>query len=152
MAPFVARLDQLMSPLMQEAGVDYAGTVSPRELCIDADPDLLEQAVINLLKNALDAVAGRDGPMIRLSCRCEDGQVLLSVEDNGPGLADDDPEAAFTPFFTTKLGGSGIGLTLARQIALAHGGRLDYARRPAGGACFAILLPSAGQGGASGER
>jgi two-component system nitrogen regulation sensor histidine kinase NtrY len=152
MAPFVARLDQLMAPLMREAGIDYASAVSPPDLGIDADPDLLEQAVINLLKNALDAVAGRDGPMIRLSCRRENGQVLLSVEDNGPGLADDDPEAAFTPFFTTKLGGSGIGLTLARQIALAHGGRLDYARRPAGGACFTILLPCAGQGGASGER
>jgi two-component system nitrogen regulation sensor histidine kinase NtrY len=152
MAPFVARLDQLMAALMQEAAVDYASDVSPPRFDIDADSDLLEQAIINLLKNALDATAGRPDPTIRLICRREDGQVLLSIEDNGPGLADDDPEAAFTPFFTTKLGGSGIGLTLARQIALAHGGRLDYARRPFGGACFTILLPSAGQGGASGER
>ena len=152
MATFIGRLDQLMTPRMNEAGVGLTSTVVPANLTLDADPDLLEQAVINLLKNALEATAGQRDSAIRLTCRLDGALVAISVEDNGPGLADDDPETAFTPFFTTKLGGSGVGLTLARQIALAHGGRLDYARRASGGARFTILLPYAGQDGPTGER
>jgi signal transduction histidine kinase len=141
-AAFVARLEQLMAPLMHGAGVDYSAEVEPKDLSLDADPDLLEQAVINLLKNALDAVVGRPAPFVRLVLQAGDGQVWISVEDNGPGLAGNDAEAAFTPFFSRKAGGSGVGLTLARQIALAHGGRLDYAPRPGGGACFTLSLPT----------
>ena len=149
---FLERLDQLMAEQMREAGAGYASEVTPADLALEADPELLEQAVINLLKNALDATAGCADPTIRLICRPDGASVAISVEDNGPGLADNDPETAFTPFFTTKVGGSGVGLTLARQIALAHGGRLDYRRRPSGGARFTILLPSAGHDAVSGER
>jgi nitrogen fixation/metabolism regulation signal transduction histidine kinase len=141
MAPFVAALDRLMSPLMTEAGADYASEVDPPNLVVEADRDLLEQATINLLKNALDAVSGRPGSTIRLSCRLGDEDVAITVEDNGPGLACDDAETAFVPFFTTKAGGSGIGLTLARQIALAHDGRIEHLRRAPTGAVFRLLLP-----------
>jgi two-component system nitrogen regulation sensor histidine kinase NtrY len=140
-AAFVDGLGRLMAPLMREAGVGYASSVEPVDLILDADPDLLEQAVINLLKNALDAVRGRPEAMIRLSCRLEDGRALIAVEDNGPGLAAGDAEAAFTPFFTTKAEGSGVGLTLARQIALAHGGRLEHQPRAPHGAIFRLWLP-----------
>jgi two-component system, NtrC family, nitrogen regulation sensor histidine kinase NtrY len=143
MTPFVASLDRLMTPLMTEAGVDYASEVDPPDLVIDADRDLLEQATINLLKNALDAVSGRAEPAIRLSCRLGDEAVAITVEDNGPGLAGDDAETAFVPFFTTKAGGSGIGLTLARQIALAHDGRIEHQRRAPTGALFRLVLPRA---------
>jgi C4-dicarboxylate-specific signal transduction histidine kinase len=142
MAALVTRLEQLMAPQMRKAGVGYASKVVPPDLGIDADPELLEQALINLLKNAVEAVAGRPDAQIGLVVRVDDGQVTIAVEDNGPGLAEDEPEAAFTPFFTTKPGGAGVGLTLARQVALAHGGRLDYARREGGGASFTILLPA----------
>jgi two-component system, NtrC family, nitrogen regulation sensor histidine kinase NtrY len=64
------------------------------------------------------------------------------VADNGPGLPTDDPEGVFVPFFTTKDGGSGIGLTLARQIALGHGGRLEYRAASPGGAVFQLSLPA----------
>jgi nitrogen fixation/metabolism regulation signal transduction histidine kinase len=141
LSQFVGGLDRLMAPLMTEAGVDYASVVAPPDLVIQADRDLLEQATINLLKNALDAVAEREEPMIRLSCRLDDGEVAIAVEDNGPGLACDDAETAFVPFFTTKANGSGIGLTLARQIALAHDGRIEHARRSPNGAAFRLLLP-----------
>jgi two-component system nitrogen regulation sensor histidine kinase NtrY len=65
------------------------------------------------------------------------------VADNGPGLPTDDPEGVFVPFFTTKEGGSGIGLTLARQIALSHGGRLEHRTAHPHGAIFQLLLPQA---------
>jgi two-component system nitrogen regulation sensor histidine kinase NtrY len=141
MRGFVQTLDRLMTPLMRKAGVDYASEVEPETLTVEADADLLEQATINLLKNALDAVSGRAEPVIRLSCRLVDDHVAITVEDNGPGLACEDAETAFVPFFTTKVGGSGVGLTLARQIALAHDGRIEHLRRAPTGAVFRLLLP-----------
>jgi nitrogen fixation/metabolism regulation signal transduction histidine kinase len=141
MAPFVASLDRLLAPLMTKAGVRYSSEVDPPTLVVEADRDLLEQATINLLKNALDAVSGQPEPVIRLSCRRGDEAVAITVEDNGPGLACDDVETAFVPFFTTKADGSGIGLTLARQIALAHDGRIEHQRRAPTGAVFRLVLP-----------
>jgi nitrogen fixation/metabolism regulation signal transduction histidine kinase len=141
-AGLVAGLDRLMAPMMAEAGVDYASSVAPKRLALQADPDLLEQALINLLKNALEAVRGEPGAAVRLACRIEEGQAVLVVEDNGPGLPAADPEQAFVPFFTTKAGGSGVGLTLARQVALAHGGRLEHLARQPHGAIFRLCLPT----------
>jgi two-component system, NtrC family, nitrogen regulation sensor histidine kinase NtrY len=137
----VASLDRLMGPGMAEAGVDYASHVSPKALKLEVDPELLEQALINLLKNAVEAVRGREAPAVRLGVRLEEAQVALIVEDNGPGVPAEDPESVFVPFFTTKAGGSGVGLTLARQIALAHGGRLEHSPRQGGGAVFRLVLP-----------
>lgn len=140
-AELATSLDRLMTPMMAEAGVDYASSVRPKALTLEADPELLEQALINLLKNALEAVRGRPGAAVRLGVRLEDGQAALIVEDNGPGLPAGDPEAVFVPFFTTKPGGSGVGLTLARQIALTHGGRLEHRDRDGGGTVFRLVLP-----------
>ena len=141
-ARFVAGLDALIGALAAERGAHYEGAVEPPDLAFAADPDLVEQAVINLLKNALDAVAGRPDGRVRLIIRGEAGGAAITVVDNGPGLAPSEAEAAFTPFFTTKPGGSGIGLSLARQIALAHGGRLEHRPAKGGGAAFQLLLPA----------
>lgn len=137
----VGRLDRLMAGLVADAGADYASVVRPRGLVVRADPDLIEQALINLLKNALEAVRGRPGAAARLGAGVADGHVIFTVEDNGPGLPLGDPEQAFVPFFTTKADGSGVGLTLARQIAVAHGGRLEHVDRPGGGAVFRLWIP-----------
>ena len=136
------RLDQLAAAMIGEDAITYASAVQPSWIILDADPDLLEQAIINLLKNAIDAVRARPGARVRLSCTLEEDQTVLTVADNGPGLPADDPESAFVPFFTTKTGGSGIGLTLARQIALAHGGRLEHRAGDPHGAVFQLILPS----------
>lgn len=134
-------LDRLAAAMIGDEAIDYASTVQPSWLTVDADPDLLEQAAINLLKNAVDAVRDRPDAKVRLAFGLEEDQVTLTVADNGPGLPVIDPEGVFVPFFTTKAGGSGIGLTLARQIALSHGGRLDHRPASPHGAIFQMLLP-----------
>ncbi len=124
-------------------GVDYASEVDPLDLTLGADPELLEQAVLNLLKNAIEAVGEAERPMVRLSCRAlAEGVVEIAVADNGRGLPDD-WEGLFTPFFTTKAGGSGIGLSIARQVALAHQGQALARRREPEGAVFSLVFPPA---------
>jgi len=131
----IGELVQRVARLEQRVGVDV-NTAAPVHLF--ADPDQIEQALINLIKNAVDAALPKsDG--VRARWRHEGDAVEIEIEDDGPGLGG--TENLFVPFFTTKPGGSGVGLTLARQIALAHGGRLEHAARPAGGAIFRILLP-----------
>ena len=106
-----------------------------------ADSDLLSQAVINLLHNAADAVAGSNDPAIELVCRREDEAVLISVTDNGKGVPAEFTEDIFVPFFTTKSGGSGIGLAIVRQIALKHGGRVEAESNAPHGSVFKLVLP-----------
>jgi nitrogen fixation/metabolism regulation signal transduction histidine kinase len=139
-AALVKRIDTLMGADAKARGVAYASRVEPPGLTLHGDPDLLEQAIINLLKNALDAANG-SAPGVALILRGDASETVIAVEDNGPGLAPADLEAAFVPFFSRKAGGSGIGLSLVRQIALGHGGRVDYAARPGGGAVFSMVLP-----------
>jgi nitrogen fixation/metabolism regulation signal transduction histidine kinase len=114
---------------------------------VTADPDLLGQAVINLLHNAVDAVAGRDDPAIELACVAEDGAIVISVADNGKGIPAQFREDIFVPFFTTKASGSGIGLSLVRQIALKHGGWVSAGANDTDGATFRLVLPPDGGAG-----
>lgn len=139
----VRHLDRLAAAMIARDAVAYSSDVRPNWLVLNADQNLLEQAAINLLKNAVDAVRGRPDAAVRLEVALEEDLVALTVSDNGPGLSRADPEGAFVPFFTTKAGGSGIGLALARQIALAHGGRLEHRPRAPQGAVFRLTLPPA---------
>ncbi len=107
------------------------------ELTLRADPDQLEQVLINLLRNAADAVQETGGG-VRVRWRREAEQAAIEVEDDGPGLGT--TENLFVPFFTTKPGGTGIGLVLSQQIAEAHGGTLTLENRADGGGCLARLM------------
>lgn len=142
LGPFLRNLSRLMAPVADAAGVPIEIVVMPPDLIARADPDLLEQALINLIKNALDACAGADAPAISIVCREHDDQVELAVRDNGPGIPAEHRDKVFVPFFTTKAAGSGIGLSVARQIALAHHGRLDVGGAGARGAVFTLRLPA----------
>ena len=111
-----------------------------------ADPQLLEQAVINLLRNAADAVAGVEQPQIEVFCERQGSGVVLTISDNGCGVPENRRDQIFVPFFTTKSGGSGIGLNLARQVVLAHNGQIDVQPNVPHGSVFTLTLPSAQPG------
>jgi nitrogen fixation/metabolism regulation signal transduction histidine kinase len=96
-------------------------------IVLNADPDQLEQMLINLLANAVDASLGNNSQSVRIHWQSADSAVLITIEDRGLGIAN--TENLFVPFYTTKPTGSGIGLTLAQQIARAHGGEISLLNR-----------------------
>lgn len=108
------------------------------------DEILVEQVLINLLDNALKYTPG--GTPIEISATANDGGVALEVADRGPGLAPDDEQRVFEEFYrgpTVPARGSGLGLSICRGIVEAHGGRIEAANRPGGGAVFRMTLPAA---------
>jgi len=103
----------------------------------------LEQVVFNLLLNAVQAVAGTDGPRdVRVETAAAADVVIVTVRDTGPGLGADEPERVFERFYTTKPSGMGVGLAVSRSVVEAHGGKLWAANDPAGGAVFSFHVPA----------
>jgi len=126
--------------LRQVAAVHPAGRVqfaAAEGLALRADADQVQQALINLVKNAVEATPEGGAPVSLRALRGKDS-VVFEVEDSGPGVAN--PDNLFVPFFTTKPGGSGIGLVLARQVAEAHGGTLTLKNRDDATGCLARLV------------
>jgi nitrogen fixation/metabolism regulation signal transduction histidine kinase len=106
------------------------------QISLNVDPDQLQQVLINLIRNAVDATLDKGG-RVRVGWTKNGNWVNLSVQDDGPGIAN--PANLFVPFFTTKPGGSGIGLALSRQIAEAHGGSLSLRNLAPGKGCVAVI-------------
>jgi nitrogen fixation/metabolism regulation signal transduction histidine kinase len=107
------------------------------DLTLAADGDQLDQLLINLVRNAVEAALETQGG-VRLAWEKSGTKLLVTIEDDGPGLSN--TANLFVPFFTTKQGGSGIGLVLCRQIAEAHGGSLALENRKDGRGCLARLI------------
>jgi signal transduction histidine kinase len=135
-------VERLIRPALEQRGILLECRVTPPDLAVRADPDLLEQALINLLRNAADAATGSTQPRISVHCHIGSDQLAIDVMDNGPGIAPAQREQIFVPFFTTKPGGSGIGLSLARRIAQAHGGRITVLSNEPRGSIFRLSLPA----------
>ncbi len=133
------RVEQLMHEHLSSSQISFVSNVQPKSLELTADPELIEQVLINLLRNAVDAVAGRTERKISLTARIgEHGRILVEVSDNGTGISNDVQDRIFVPFFTTKPNGSGIGLSLSRQIMRLHRGTIFVTSEPGLGTTFAL--------------
>jgi two-component system sensor kinase FixL len=124
------------------AGVQYSQDVEPG-LVVDADPIQIQQVLINLVRNAVEAVAARPERRVTVSARREGGFVHLCVSDTGPGISDHARDSLFEPFVSTKADGMGVGLSICRTIVEAHGGRISADNLHGTGAALCFTVPAA---------
>jgi len=132
--------EQLLKPKIDELGIDYSYKIMPEGLMVTADPDLLDQVIINLLLNAVDAVKDKTTPAISLLATDFNGRIKIEVRDNGYGIKPDIMDKIFMPFFTSKKHGSGIGLSLSRQIMHLHKGTIAVRSKPDEGSVFILMF------------
>jgi nitrogen fixation/metabolism regulation signal transduction histidine kinase len=142
------RLEELFDSAARLAGAEWPDSTSrldwsvePPGLDVFADRDLLEPVLLNLLRNAWQATAKVENPSIRMRARLNRrGHVTVVVSDNGPGVPEELSRKVFVPFFTTRKGGSGVGLALARQVMIAHKGFIRLDHNESGGARFTLIF------------
>ena len=119
------RVESLMNDQFENQSIKFQTDVDPVSLTITADPALIEQVLINLCKNAVEAVDGVPNPRINLKAGTDrQGNPVIKISDNGKGISEEVAERIFIPFYTTKPEGSGIGLSLSRQIIRLHRGTI----------------------------
>ncbi len=133
-------LHHLMQPTLEQKNIELEIILKDPNLVLEADPILLEQVLINLIVNAIDAVKDSHAPRIALSSLYSDGKPVIKVSDNGKGISREVIEQIFVPFFSTKKGGSGIGLTLCKQIMLMHHGSIQVHSKVNEGTVFVLNL------------
>lgn len=121
---FLAEIELLMSANAKEAQVEIRILPIPANAIIRIDRKLIEQVFINLINNSIHALEGVKNPVIKLSCLVEQERTLIMVSDNGKGIEEKIMNQIFIPFYTTKKNGSGIGLSLSKNILKKHGGNL----------------------------
>ncbi len=132
---------ELISVKWANKNIQYKLETISNELKIDADPEMIEQILINVLQNAEQALSETQHPHVCIQVRLSySGKVVVDISDNGPGIATDIATKIFVPFFTTKPNGSGIGLALTQQIMHAHGGTITHMRNSDGGATFSLTF------------
>jgi len=130
-----------VQPLLDQKHVDLRRTLDPNLPPVHADADQLWEALLNLIRNAVDAMP--DGGNLTVSARRNGADALVSISDSGHGMTDEEAENLFVPFFTTKSDGTGLGLAYAQQVISEHGGRIDCATARGKGSTFSIQLPLA---------
>jgi len=120
-------------------------SVTGRFAVIDGDEVLLRQAFSNLVRNAVEASLGAARiPEVVIEGHVDAGAVRVSVDDNGPGIPESSRDRVFTPFFSTKGRGTGLGLALVQKIIVTHNGRVQVANSALGGASLQVILPFEG--------
>jgi nitrogen fixation/metabolism regulation signal transduction histidine kinase len=142
----VSALLQRVSTLFHESftkqGVDVTMDCNPKEMMIPMDEQLMEQVLINLAKNALEALSGTIQPAMKFSAWQETSASILAVSDNGTGIPADQLDHIFIPFYSTRPEGSGVGLSFAQHIMRLHGGRIHVHSIPGKGSEFQLIFKS----------
>jgi len=140
--PLVQRITSLFAPTLRDKGIRLTYDIQPDGLEISMDQDQIEMVLINLIKNAVEILVGN--PNARIDIRSSLDQTTqratLEVSDNGPGIEPDKLEQIFIPFYTTKEDGTGVGLSLSRQILQLHGGVLGVDSQLGNGAKFSLVF------------
>jgi signal transduction histidine kinase len=131
-----------LAPRLEAAGVE-AACAAPDDVVVRGDREKLGQALVNLIENAIDAVAGRPDRRVCLVVERENGTAQVRLSDNGPGAPPEVRARLFEPFYSGKPNGTGLGLAIVERTVAGHGGRIDVAEPPGGGLIFTIELPLA---------
>lgn len=129
---------QLFQPNLEQKGIELETVLKEPGLEIEMDGTLIEQVLINLLLNAMDALKEKTNPRIILSAYQNNGKKFIEMSDNGIGIAPELIDQIFVPFFSTKKSGSGIGLSLCRQIMLLHKGSIQVFSKENEGSRFVL--------------
>jgi signal transduction histidine kinase len=132
-------LNQLMQPTLDQKKIDMEIVLKDTDLVLEADGNLIEQVLINLVVNSIEAVKDREDARIVLSAfRATNGKVVIKVADNGAGMSEEVIDKIFIPFFSTKKSGSGIGLSLCKQIMMLHKGNIQIQSKEGIGTSFSL--------------
>jgi signal transduction histidine kinase len=135
------RIITLYRSKFKEAGIRFENEIVPSDLFVEADLELIEQVIINLIKNSLEAMKDISDPRLSLLASVnESDHIQISVSDNGTGIDEDVLEKIFLPFYSTKPANSGIGLSLSQQIMMLHHGRIEISPGSAKGAIFTLIF------------
>ena len=137
-------LEQKLSfvqPLLDQKHVELRKNLNPELPAVQGDPDQIWEVVLNLIRNAVDAMPR--GGNLTISTQADGAKALLSISDSGRGMTEEEARNLFVPFFTTKSDGTGLGLAYAQQVISEHGGRIDCATVRGKGSTFSIQLPLA---------
>jgi two-component system, NtrC family, nitrogen regulation sensor histidine kinase NtrY len=135
------QLDTLLTPTLRDKNVLLEIHAPDSGTTVNADPAQLQQVLINLVNNAVEALEGKpNGRIVLSSAEDKRGKTLIKVADNGPGIEEDALEQIFVPFFTTKKNGTGVGLSVSRQIMFLNKGLISVRTVPGGGSEFRLHL------------
>lgn len=134
-------LNQLMQPTLESKNIELDIILKDPDISLEIDANLVEQVLINLLINAIEAVKQNEAPVIALSSYLAPGnKIIIKVADNGAGMSEEIIDKIFIPFFSTRKTGSGIGLSLCKQIMLLHKGSIQVQSKEGEGSAFLLLF------------
>jgi len=126
----IDRVGQFMKQQLKKSSIEFSYSCESEFLTVQADEEMIEQVLINLVKNAIESLSNSNKGKITLRGETRENNVIIEVIDNGPGIIKEALGRIFVPFFTTKKSGSGIGLSLSRQIMQMHNGTLTVESEP----------------------
>lgn len=136
---------EILKPSLKKSGVEFTFSIEPQNIEVRGNHVLLQQVLVNLISNAMQAIEGQEEKMVSLECIEKGSHVLIAVEDNGPGIPQHLRQSIFEPFYTTKKSGQGLGLglTISDRIVRDLGGKIELVEPNGSGARFEFLLEKA---------
>lgn len=140
--PLVNKLVHLQEHLMEEKGIETKIISEDNNLIVAGDENLITQVLVNIIKNAIQAIDASENGKIFINCNRQDSHTYIDISNTGKPIPKEELSSIFIPFFTTKESGSGIGLSISRYIMRLHGGKLMHSLSPEGYTTFTLVFPN----------